>query len=174
MAKRTKTIRWTEEISFYDARILGANAISPLQTIYTLTRDITIRPKHIVMSGGIRDDPIDEVITWILGQTDPDSLPDILEPWVESSIWNKTITWKSIGTDSGPTEVQDDNEESILDTVHSKGETDEPSGLVLTVHSSTTSSILTLGTILIDVEYRQATYNNSDAPASEIERQTLW
>jgi len=174
MAKRTRTIQWTEEISFIRSLTVSAGVIGILDQLYLLDRATTIRTKHMSAACGITDDPTDEEIIWVLMQTDPDSIPDGFQGWVDSSIWNKPVSWRSIGTDAGPTEVFSDKEETDLDSLHSIVESDEPAGIVLMVRSSTTSATRIIGTLTILIMYRQATYNNSKAPASELELMTLW
>lgn len=99
---------------------------------------------------GISDDPIDEKIILYLVVANPDSLPEVSSPSGIARISDLISLqfWRSIGTDSGPTEVTPDIMQLGHDVVikaatgiEDFGGSDDGLSLIIAAHASTTSSV---------------------------------
>lgn len=162
MARRSKIFRWIEEKSIMDRRN-GNGATQLIEILWTLMPDMTIKPKSIDISCGITDDPTDEEIIWALIFGDPENLPllSTTSPQnLKEAIWTKVEAWRSIGTDAGPTEVMDDDTIEALSGIYTYGGDDRQVALLFMTRTITTSSMLALGRVVAEIEYRQLTWND--------------
>lgn len=159
--KRTKVFRWTSTKSIVVEVTLTGGTVTLLQELWQLDNNVTIRPKLVVGSFGISDDPTDESLTWVLSEVDPDQLPTGITPLVGNSVWAHNDTWRSIGTDSGPVDVTTERSDE-LDSVHSAGEVQDNLAFCCLIRSNTTSATRTHAIVTADIEYRQDRYNNDE------------
>lgn len=175
MSKRTKVLRWRATAVWSEWQLtLSSDVITLIKKLIAISRDITIKPVSLTASFGIADDPTDERIAFMVGPFDPDTLPLAVtgdadrENVVESTIWDDFEGWRAIGTDAGPTDVDEEARSVKLGgvfAVESVGS--DTMAICAVVLSTTTSAIFFHGEMIYDVEYRQITYNNDGTEMSQ-------
>lgn len=162
--KRVKVFRWTVQKGWGGAFTLSANTARLAGRLYTLDKDITLKLTQVSPIYGLRDDPTDERVDFAILLADPDSLPNLD---VVKADWADRIEWRSIGTDSGPVEIVHSPSDQEVDVTYSITADDDASVVCAIVIGSTTSSVQFIGVATFEVEYRQATYNNSENVSQE-------
>lgn len=175
MTKRTRIIRWKATAKWADSGLnLTGGALTLLKALVKISRDTTIKPTFLTASFGIFDDPTDEFIRFAILPIDPSVLPITLgtnaavDAFVEATEWIDSEVWRAIGTDAGPTGVDEEARSVKLDGVYSQQSVgDGNTWLCAVVNSSTTSSIFFFGDMDYLIEYRQTTYNNDRSEMSQ-------
>lgn len=178
MAHRTKIIRWTEALKINLIGVISGSTHTIARRLVEITRDLSARMINVDVAFGLRDDPVDEEILFMIGLADPDALPGPgaglagLAFWAD---WLKEQAWRSIGTDSGPIDVAT-NWESVDVKVDyaNPDDGDGPMTVVATVFSSTTSNIFFRGTVTFEFAYRQHTYNDFDGNPTSSDEVQQW
>lgn len=176
MTKRSKVLRWKAEAKWAEiAMVLLAGRLTLIKKLVHIDRYTTIRCRNLNATYGITDDPIDEQLRWMILAIDPRTIlvtalggneQEIL--WMEAE-WVNHDAWRAIGTDHGPTKIDEDAESVKLNGVYNWESSGNRSGtwLCAMVIGSTTSSITFTGDLDYDVEYRQITYNNDGSEMSQ-------
>ncbi len=159
--KRVKVFRWTETKPVSLIATLSASTWTLVGQLWHLDQDITVKLTNISGSFGLNDDPGDERVDWIIGAFDPQNLPAEENAGILASVWVHNDTWRSIGTDAGPTEVTTERSDK-LDSSHTAAEIEDNLAVILAVRSSTTSATQTKAVVTALIEYRQSRYNNDE------------
>jgi len=162
MSHRTRIIRWRTRVAFNLNAVLGAGVHTLATRLFRVTRDFTVKLVEVDATFGVRDDPTDEEIMFMIGLADPANLPTTFTTLPFWSDWIKVQRWRSIGTDSGPIQTMQQHETEDIQVTYAVESNDafRSSTIVATVRSDTTSSVRYSGHVEIEIEYRQHTYNN--------------
>lgn len=170
MAKRTRLIKWTTTVNWANLNILlVADVVTRIKLLMRLRTDTLITAKALTATFGIIDDPLDEQILMIVTDLDDGQLPltvtddSVMESILENALWVDAEGWVVIGTDAGPTKLDDEAAGVELDRQYGGSGFTPPGALVAVVKSDTTSRIYFIGSLTLDIAYRQVTYNNDDA-----------
>ncbi len=171
MAKRSRILRWTQAVEWAEADLtLGTNALTLIKRLIKIARDTVITPRSLTASFSILDDPIDERIYFTITDGDPSDFPvagitgALLESMLENALWSDLEAWRSIGTDSGPIATDEEARSVKTNRDYSTDEFGHDADwLVAAVVSNTTSRISFNGALIVDVAYRQYTFNQDDA-----------
>lgn len=174
MAKRTKSVRWTITVGWQQRVSVSGGSNNIAGKLIHLDPAITARIRSVTATYGIIDDPTDERLSFWIQQIDPDDIDQVLfEESMRLAVWSKEETWRSIGTDAGPTQVMENDSSDVVDRTYSQKGGDDPSVICAMMGSSTTSFMAFYGHAIFDIVYTQTTYNNSQNPNEELEQWIL-
>lgn len=87
---------------FADVNVVASSVVHLAEEIQTLAdRRTKYKIGMLDITYGLRDDPLDEHLEIFLAIIDPLNLPNV-EGLRDIAMWQSSMNWRSIGTDSGP------------------------------------------------------------------------
>lgn len=126
----------------------------------------SITPLHWICDYGLRDDPVDEFVEWILLMCDVDNLPTI-DSCRARALWHRAQNWRSIGTDSGPIQTMTKDDVDWLNpetygTTEFADFTQRLAMVVVVEDTSATSTVNVLGVLTYREDLIQRVFGNDN------------